>query len=88
MRVRPEVRVRWQHEYSDNTLSLDAGFANGAGPDFTVHGPAIGRDSMLVGAGFAIQWNERFSSNVYYDGELLRMNYQASNITGGFRYEF
>jgi len=43
---------------------------------------------MLVGAGFAIQWNDRFSTNVYYDGELLRMNYQASYVTGGFRYEF
>ena len=88
VRVRPELRVRWQHEYSDNTLSIDSSFANGAGPDFTVHGPAIGRDSLLVGAGFAIQWNDRFSTNLYYDGELLRTNYEVSNITGGFRLEF
>jgi outer membrane autotransporter protein len=86
--LRPELRVRWQHEYSDNTVAVDSGFANGAGPEFTVHGPSIGRDSLLVGAGFSILWTDRFSTNLYYDGELLRTNYQTSNVTGSFRLSF
>jgi uncharacterized protein with beta-barrel porin domain len=87
-RLRPELRLRWKHEYSDNTLTMDSGFANGAGPDFAVRGPAIGRDSMLIGAGFTIQWSDRFSTNLFYDGELLRANYLSNNITGGFRLDF
>ena len=86
--VRPELRARWQHEYGENTLSINSHFANGAGPDFTVHGPEIGRDSLLLGAGFAIVWNERFSTYVYYDGELARTNYQSSNISAGLRLQF
>jgi len=86
--VRPELRAGWQHEYSDATLGIDSSFANGAGPDFLVHGPATGRDSLLLSAGVAVQWSPRVSTYVYYDGELARANYQANSVSGGFRVEF
>ncbi len=86
--VRPELRAAWQHEYGDATLAIDSAFANGAGPGFLVHGPATGRDSLLLSAGFAVQLSERVSTYVYYDGELARTNYQASSISGGFRFDF
>ena len=44
-------------------------FASGAGNSFTVSGPEIGRDSMLIGAGLAIHWNDRIST---YALRLLR----------------
>jgi outer membrane autotransporter protein len=86
--VRPEIRMGWQHEYGDATFALDSQLASGAGPEFQVHGPATGRDSLLVGAGFAVQLNERASAYVYYDGELARTNYRANVVSGGFRLEF
>ena len=85
--VVPELRLGWQHEYGDNTFQYLSQFEQG-GPGFTVQGPTTGRDSLIVGAGFAIRWNERISTYVYYDGELGRTNYQSNNVSGGFRVEF
>jgi len=86
--LRPEVRAAWQHEYGDAILGIDSSFANGAGPEFLVHGPATGRDSLLLSTGFAIQCSPRCSTYVYYDGELARANYHASSVSGGFRIDF
>jgi outer membrane autotransporter protein len=86
--VKPEIRAAWQHEYGDSAYALDANFASGAGNSFLVNGPKLGRDSALLGAGFAIQCSERFSTYFYYDGELGRTNYQATNVTGGVRVSF
>ena len=84
----PEVRLAWQHEFGDTDYSLVSSFASGAGNSFTVNGPEIGRDSMLLGAGFAIHWNDRISTYAYYDGELFRTNYLSNNVSAGFRVTF
>jgi len=88
MLVRPEIRASWQHEYGDSSYGLDASFANGAGGSFLVNGPEIGRDSLLIGAGVAIQCSERFSTYFYYDGELGRENYERHGVSGGVRIAF
>ncbi|MDR3406562.1 MAG: autotransporter domain-containing protein [Chthoniobacter sp.] len=86
--IKPEISASWQHEYGDSAYALDASFANGAGNSFLVNGPKLGRDSALLGAGFAIQCSERCSTYLYYDGELGRTNYQSTSVTGGFRLAF
>ena len=86
--VKPEIRAAWQHEYGDAAYALDSSFANGAGNSFLVNGPQLGRDSALLGAGFAIQFNERLSTYFYYDGELGRKNYESNSVTGGLRVTF
>jgi outer membrane autotransporter protein len=86
--VIPQVSAAWQHEYGATAYSVVASFANGAGNSFTVNGPQIGRDSLLVGAGATVIWNERVSTYLYYDGEVARTNYQSHNVTGGFRISF
>jgi outer membrane autotransporter protein len=88
VRLVPELRLAWQHEYGEPEYALISSFASGAGNSFTVHGPNIGRDSMLLGAGFAIQWSDRFSTYAYYDGELFRTNYLSNNVSAGFRVTF
>jgi outer membrane autotransporter protein len=86
--IKPELRAAWQHEYGDATYALDSSFANGDGNTFTVWGPRIGRDSFLLGAGFAIQLNDRCSTYFYYDGELGRERYDSHNVSGGVRVSF
>jgi Autotransporter beta-domain len=86
--IRPELRASWQHEYGDSTYSIVASFANGAGTNFTVNGPDIGRDSLLIGAGVAILWNDRLSTYIYYDGELARTNYDSQSVSAGLRITF
>jgi outer membrane autotransporter protein len=86
--VRPELRAAWQHEYGDSAYSIVANFANGAGSSFTVNGPKIGRDSLLLGAGVAVLWSDRISTYVYYDGEVGRTNYDSHNVSAGVRITF
>ena len=86
--VRPELRLAWQHEYGLSAYPIAAGFANGAGSSFTVSGPKIGRDSLLLGAGAAVIWSDRIATYIYYDGELARTNYDSHNISGGIRITF
>jgi autotransporter-associated beta strand protein len=86
--VKPEVRAAWQHEYGDSSYGINASFANGAGGNFLVNGPEIGRDSLLLGAGFAVQLNERAATYLYYDGELGRERYDSHSVSGGLRIAF
>jgi outer membrane autotransporter protein len=85
--IRPEVRAAWQHEFGDTAYDISSSFSHG-GANFTVQGAKIGRESVLVGAGVAVLWNERTSTYVYYDGELGRTNYQSNNVSAGVRWEF
>lgn len=86
--VKPELRAAWQHEFGDTAYGLESSLADGASGTFNVNGPRLGRDSALVGAGFAIQCSERCSTYLYYDGELGRENYLSTSVTGGFRLAF
>jgi autotransporter-associated beta strand protein len=86
--VKPEIRASWQHEFGDRDYSIVSRFANGAGNSFTVTGPEIGRDSLLIGAGAAVLLNERVSIYAYYDGELARTNYSSHNVSAGLRVTF
>ena len=86
--LRPELRLEWEHEYGDVSTNVASRLADGAGNGFAVTGPEIGRDSLHIGAGFAVVFNERLSAYVYYDGEVFRTNYDSSTVTGGFRVSF
>jgi outer membrane autotransporter protein len=86
--VLPQVSAAWQHEYGDTAYAVVANFASGAGNSFTVHGPQIGRDSVLVGAGATVILNDRLSTYLYYDGEFARTNYLSNNVTAGVRISF
>ena len=86
--VIPQLSAAWQHEYGTTEYSVVASFANGAGNSFTVHGPPIGRDSLLIGAGATVILNDRVSTYLYYDGEVARTNYQSNNVSGGVRISF
>jgi autotransporter-associated beta strand protein len=86
--VRPEARIAWQHEFADTAYSITSSFANLGGSPFTVTGAKVGRDSLLVGAGFSILWSDRFATYLYYDGEVGRSNYDSHSISGGVRMQF
>jgi outer membrane autotransporter protein len=86
--IKPEINLAWQHEFGDQAYSIVSSFASGAGNSFSVNSPQIGRDSLLFGAGVAVLLSERISIYAYYDGELLRTNYQSNNVSAGVRVTF
>lgn len=85
--IRPEVRAQWQHEYLDSTAAVESQFAAG-GSAFTVHGPTLGRDSLLVDAGASVQINPNLAVYAFYSGELFRSDYSSNTVNGGFRISF
>ena len=84
----PQLSAAWQHEFGSTTYSVVSSFATGAGKSFTVSGPDIGRDSILVGAGATVILSERVSTYLYYDGEFARTNYINNSVTAGVRITF
>jgi len=88
MKVTPQVRVSWQHEFMDSTQSIGSQFATGSSSEFTVTGPQVGRDSALVSAGVSVQVTPTVSVYTYYDGQLGRSNYSSNNVSGGVKIDF
>jgi outer membrane autotransporter protein len=86
--IRPEISLAWQHEFGDQSYSIVSSFANGAGNSFTVNSPQVGRDSLLIGAGAAVLLSDRVSLYAYYDGEIIRANYESNNVSAGVRLTF
>ena len=80
--------MAWQHEYSNTSYALTSNFATLGGNAFTVSGPQIGRDSLLIGAGVTVVWNSLLSTFVAYDGELARTNTESHSVSGGVRIKF
>jgi outer membrane autotransporter protein len=83
----PEIRATWQHEYGDDSDAITAEMLLGS-PVFRVTGAPIGRDSLVLNAGFTLKITADISAYAFYDGELARTNYQANNVMVGFRTSF
>jgi fibronectin-binding autotransporter adhesin len=86
--VTPELRASWQHEFGQTQYAVASSFASGAGTGFSVTGPSIGHDSLLIGAGVLARWNDRFAIFAYYDGEFGRANYDSNSVSAGVRVFF
>ncbi len=84
----PELSLSWQHEYLNSSVAMDSRFANGAGNIFTVHGPDIGRDSMVIGLGIWVQWNPTVGTYINYNTELGRDGYEPHTFNGGVSFQF
>jgi outer membrane lipase/esterase len=83
--VIPYLSVQWLHEYMDGARSIDASLL---GEDFSAQTTAIGADGLLINAGLTINWTDRVSSNIGYQGELGRADYSDDSFFGGFRLSF
>lgn len=84
--VTPFIRAQWEHELLTSTSSIDAGFTSAE--TFSVQGPHIGRDGLLLQAGVSAQLTPRLGIFTSYNGDLGRENYTAHTITGGLRFSF
>lgn len=84
--VTPFARAKWEHELLDSTSSIEAGFT----PDdyFTVDGPEIGTDSVVVDLGVSVQLTPAVGIFTYYTGEFGRENYNVQSVTIGMGVRF
>jgi outer membrane autotransporter protein len=82
--VTPSFSAQWQHEFLDDELPFEARFSNDPGNLFTVYGPRIGRDSVLITAALNVSW-KRYAAYIAYQADLGRENYERQTALVGFR---
>jgi len=83
VKVSGEFRAQWQHEYLDDNRSVGARFANGAGGPFTVFGPSLGRDSVVIGAGLTAEFSPTVSGYLGYEAEFGRDRFDRHTLQIG-----
>jgi uncharacterized protein YhjY with autotransporter beta-barrel domain len=82
--ITPSFSAQWQHEFLDDELPFEARFSNDPSNLFTVYGPRIGRDSLLITAALNISW-KRYAAFIAYQADLGRENYERQTALIGFR---
>ncbi len=86
--ITPEVQFAWRHDFLDNRISLDSQFASGAGNSFSVTGPELGRESIIVSLGCSVQWKPEMNTYLNYTLQRGRNGYASGFLNLGFRYSF
>jgi outer membrane autotransporter protein len=82
--VTPSLSLQWQHEFLDDQHPFEASFASEPGDVFTVYGPRLGRDSLLLTAALNVSW-DRYAAYVAYQANLGRENYESHSALIGLR---
>ncbi len=82
----PQVRAQWQHEYLDASRGIGASFLPGG--SFTVYGPEMGRDSLLLDVGTTVQLTRTVGVYLFYTGDLGGTNYTSHAVNGGVQVSF
>jgi len=86
--ITPELSLAWQHNYLADNYALRSRLANGDGGDFTVHGPTIGTDSVVISLGVTVQWKPSLSTYLHYTLQAGSSGYQAHSIDAGLQFNF
>jgi outer membrane autotransporter protein len=86
--ITPELQFAWRHDFLDNSISLDSQFASGAGNSFTVTGPEMGRESIIISLGCAVQWQPALNTYLNYTVQRGRGGYDSEFLNLGLIYSF
>jgi outer membrane autotransporter protein len=86
--ITPELQLAWRHDLLDNSISLDSQFASGNGGSFTVTGPEMGRESVIISLGCAVQWRPALNTYLNYTVQRGRSGYDSEFLNLGLRYSF
>lgn len=86
--ITPEIQFAWRHDFGDDTIALNSLFASGAGGAFTVSGPELGSDSILVSLGCSVQWKPSLNTYLNYTLQRGRSGYDSGFLNLGLRYSF
>jgi outer membrane autotransporter protein len=88
MKVTPQVRIAWQHEFLDSTQSMESSFAGAGGPTFMVDGPHMDRDRAVVSAGVSVQVTPTVCVYGFYDGKIGSSDLTSNQVSVGVKIDF
>lgn len=77
MRLIPEARAQWAHEWMDTEFTTTAQFVGGAGGSFEIQGRDLGTDSVFAGAGATAYWSDRFLTALNYNIDVGRTGFTS-----------
>ncbi len=86
--IMPEFSLAWRHDFFDNAIALDSQFASGAGSNFTVTGPELGSESVIIGLGCSVQWKPELNTYLNLTLQRGRDGYDSQFLNLGLRYSF
>ena len=86
--ITPDLSISWDHNYLNNSFALRSRLADGAGNVFTVHGPGLGSDSVVIGLGVTVQWKPNFSTYLRYTLQAGSNGYEVNAIDAGLQLNF
>ena len=78
----PNVSFAWEHLYNGYQDGLQAVL----GDSFSVSGPALGTDAVVLGAGVSADFGKGFGLFAQYEGKLGLTNYESQNFSGGLSF--
>ncbi len=77
--LRPEFRLKWAHEFSNDDHMINAQFADMSSGSFVVEAETLSRDTAIIGVGMSLLFNKHVGAYIHYDAEL---NSDFVNHTG------
>lgn len=78
----PELRVRWDHEFSNDNHSLRASFTGYPQTAFTVNADRPDRDRLAAGVGITLKTKDNLYINLSYDGYFSGDTTRHSGMVG------
>jgi len=80
--LKPEFRLKWAHEFSNDEHMIHASFDGGASGSFTVAPETLSRDSAIIGVGLNLLFNKYVGAYVQYDAEINRDFINHTGLVG------
>jgi outer membrane autotransporter protein len=78
----------WQHEFLENSRTIDASLDGGNILGFGFETSAPERDSVFAGAGVIAQLGQNWNASCYYNVDFGRQNYIAQMVSVGLQWKF
>jgi subtilase-type serine protease len=85
VRVTPEIRGRWTHEFLNDDRMINARFVGSTAGSFRVEGDRPARNKAVLGAGLTILTKENLGLSMHYNADL-GSNDTAHALTARLQY--
>jgi outer membrane autotransporter protein len=84
----PEVRLLWQHEFLNNSRTINSTLQGGAGASFGYVTADPDRDSAYGGAGITARIGDRWTASAFYNVDFGNPNFLSNQVSVGLNFAF
>ena len=88
IRLIPEVRAQWMHEFLNNASTITSSLDGGSGPSFGYETSAAYRDSIFGGVGVTAKFGEQWSGSLFYNVNFGNNDFTNNIISADLNFSF